>query len=67
MNWNEIEGRWSTVCGKVKETWGELTDDDLKQISGKKDQLVGKLQEKYGIAKEEASKKADAFADSISL
>ena len=45
MNWDQIEGNWKQVKGKAKEQWGKLTDDDLDVISGKRDQLVGKLQE----------------------
>ena len=54
MNWDQIEGKWKQLRGAAKEKWGKLTDDDLDYISGKRDQFVGKLQERYGIAKEEA-------------
>lgn len=63
MNWDQIEGRWTEVKGKARASWGELTDDELDQIGGKRDQLVGKLQHKYGLAKEEAERKADAWAE----
>jgi len=56
MNWNQVEGNWKQFTGKVKETWGKLTDDEIDQIAGKRDILIGKVQEKYGIAKEEAEK-----------
>ena len=56
MNWDIIEGNWNQTKGKVKEQWGKLTDDDLTKISGKRDQLAGKLQERYGIAKDEAER-----------
>jgi len=56
MNWNQAEGNWKQFTGKVKETWGKLTDDEIDQIAGKRDILLGKVQEKYGIAKEEAEK-----------
>ncbi len=56
MNWDQVAGTWKQFKGSVKEKWGKLTDDDLNVIAGKKDQLIGKLQEKYGIAKEEAEK-----------
>jgi len=62
MNWDQIEGKWKQAAGSVKEKWGKLTDDDLKVISGKKDQLVGKIQERYGIAKEEAQQQVDEFS-----
>ena len=54
MNWERIEGNWKQLKGKVIEQWGQLTDDDLDVIAGKREQLAGKLQERYGIAKDEA-------------
>jgi uncharacterized protein YjbJ (UPF0337 family) len=65
MNWDEIKGEWKQISGKVKAKWGKLTDDDLTQINGKKDQLVGKLQAYYGHNKEEAEKHLDAFIKSL--
>lgn len=59
MDKNELIGNWEMVKGKVKEKWAKLTDDDLQQIAGKKDQLVGKIEKLYGITKEEASKQID--------
>ena len=61
MNWDRIEGKWKQSAGAVKEKWGKLTDDDLTVIAGKKDQLVGKIQERYGIAKDAAEKQVDEF------
>jgi uncharacterized protein YjbJ (UPF0337 family) len=63
MNWDTIGGQWKQFKGKVKEKWGQLTDDDLNQISGKKDQLLGKLQERYGYGKEQAAKELDDFCN----
>lgn len=54
MNWDRVEGNWKQFTGKVKEQWGKLTDDDLTEIAGKRDQLVGRIQNRYGIAKDEA-------------
>ncbi len=54
MNWDQIEGKWKQMKGSVKQQWGKLTDDDLDVIAGNKDQLVGKIQERYGISKEKA-------------
>jgi uncharacterized protein YjbJ (UPF0337 family) len=54
MNWDQIQGNWKQATGKVKEQWGELTDDDLAAVNGRRDQLSGKLQERYGIAKDTA-------------
>jgi uncharacterized protein YjbJ (UPF0337 family) len=62
MNWDKIEGPWKQPAGKVKEKWGKLTDDDLTVINGKREQLVGKIQERYGIAKDEVEKQVDEFA-----
>jgi uncharacterized protein YjbJ (UPF0337 family) len=61
MNWDEIKGDWKQLSGKLKTQWGKLTDDDLTQIGGKKDELVGKLQKHYGHTKEEAEKHLDDF------
>ncbi len=61
MNSDQIEGNWKQFSGKVKEKWGKLTDDDLTQVAGKRDQLLGKIQERYGIKKEEAQKQLDEF------
>lgn len=61
MNWDIIEGKWTQLTGSVKEQWGKLTDDDLTEVAGKRDKLVGKVQEKYGWAKNEAEQKVDAF------
>ena len=63
MNWDQIEGIWKEMKGKARSSWGELTDDELDQIGGKKDQLIGKLQQKYGLEREEAERQADDWAD----
>jgi uncharacterized protein YjbJ (UPF0337 family) len=54
MDWNRVEGNWKQLKGKVKVQWGKLTDDDLDVIAGRRDQLAGKVQERYGIAKDKA-------------
>jgi len=56
MNWDRIAGNWKQAKGTVKQKWGQLTDDDLTTIGGKRDQLVGRVQERYGIAKDEAER-----------
>ncbi|MFG1173074.1 CsbD family protein [Erwiniaceae bacterium CAU 1747] len=56
MNNDEISGNWKQFKGKLKEQWGKLTDDDLTVVEGKRDQLVGKIQERYGYQKDEAEK-----------
>jgi uncharacterized protein YjbJ (UPF0337 family) len=65
MNWDLIEGKWKQMKGRLREKWGNLTDDDLEMIAGKRDQLIGRLQVRYGIAKNEAAKQVDEFADSL--
>lgn len=54
MNWDRIEGNWKQAKGKVKEQWGRLTDDHLNIIDGRRDRLLGQIQESYGIARDEA-------------
>ena len=56
MNKDEIGGNWKQCKGKAKEKWGKLTDDDMTVIEGKRDQLVGRIQERYGYAKDQAEK-----------
>jgi uncharacterized protein YjbJ (UPF0337 family) len=56
MNWDRIEGNWKQLKGNVKEQWGKLTDDQLDVIAGKREHLAGKIQETYGISKDEAEK-----------
>ena len=58
---DEVGGNWKQVKGKVKEQWGKLTDDDMTVIEGKRDQLVGKIQERYGYAKDQAEKEVDSW------
>jgi len=61
MNWDQIEGKWKQISGNFREKWGRLTDDDLTAINGRRDHLVGKIQERYGLAKEAAEKQVDEF------
>jgi uncharacterized protein YjbJ (UPF0337 family) len=65
MNWDQIKGNWKNFKGQIKERWGKLTDDDLTAIEGKRDQLAGKLQERYGYAKEQAERELDDFARAL--
>jgi uncharacterized protein YjbJ (UPF0337 family) len=58
---NRVAGAWHQLKGKVKEQWGKLTDDDLKQLEGHAEQLAGKLQERYGLARTEAERQAKEF------
>ena len=52
MNWDRIEGNWKQFKGNAKAKWGKLTDDELDVIAGKRDQLIGRIQEAYGLTKE---------------
>ncbi len=61
MNSDQLEGKWKQVKGQVREKWGQLTDDDIQVIAGRRDQLIGRIQERYGIAKEQATKEVDTF------
>jgi len=61
MNSDQLQGNWKQLKGSVKQQWGKLTDDDLMYINGKTESLVGKLQERYGYAKEEAQRRADEW------
>ena len=65
MNWDQVEGKWKQIKGSVKQQWGKLTDDDLDMVAGSKDKFVGVLQERYGLAREEAQRRADDWANSL--
>jgi len=62
MNWDTLQGQWKQIKGQVKEKWGKLTNDDLDVIDGKKDQMVGLLQKKYGYAKDQAERELEEFS-----
>jgi len=66
MNWDRIQGNWKQATGKLKEQWGKLTDDDLEVVAGRRDQLVGKIQERYGLALGEAEKQMAAWQRRVS-
>ena len=61
MNWEQVEGSWKQIKGGVRAKWAKLTDDDVELISGKKDTLLGKLQERYGMLKEDAERHVDQW------
>jgi len=62
MNWDTIKGNWKQMTGEVKSQWGDLTDDDVQEAAGEREKLVGKVQERYGVAKDEAERQVDEFA-----
>ncbi|HEU5445467.1 MAG TPA: CsbD family protein [Pseudolabrys sp.] len=61
MNQEQASGNWKIFKGKVKEQWGKLTDDDFKVLEGNRDQLIGSVQKRYGIEKEEAERQVNEF------
>jgi len=67
VNWDQIEGNWKQVKGQIKQKWAKLTDDDLKLIDGKRIELVGRLQERHGITKEQAEKQIDEFVSGLRI
>ena len=64
MNWKRVEENWKDMKGKIKEKWGKLTDDDLTVINGKREQLEGRIQQRYGYAKDQAKKDVDDWYNS---
>lgn len=65
MNNDQIEGKWNQLKGSAKAKWGELTDNDLEEIEGNAEKLMGKLQERYGIEREEAKRRVEEWSRSI--
>jgi uncharacterized protein YjbJ (UPF0337 family) len=59
MNWDQIEGKWKQFKGSARQRWGEITDDDYERVAGKRDKMVGLVQEKYGKAKADAEREVD--------
>lgn len=65
MDWDRIEGNWKQFSGKIKEKWGQLTDDDVAKINGKREQLEGMIQQRYGYAKDKARDEVDRWANDL--
>lgn len=65
MDWNRIEGNWKQLKGKIKAKWGDLTDDDLDVINGRREELLGKIQKAYGVGKDEAERQIRDFESSL--
>lgn len=65
MNWDRVEGNWKQFSGKVKEKWGNLTNDDVAMLNGKRDQLEGRLQERYGYSKDKAKTEIDSWLSGL--
>ncbi len=65
MNWDQIEGNWKQFTGQIKQKWAKLTDDDLQLINGKRIELLGKIQERHGITKQQAETQLDSFTSAL--
>ncbi|HET8941297.1 MAG TPA: CsbD family protein [Rudaea sp.] len=65
MNQDRIKGQWKQLSGKIKANWGKLTDDDLQQAEGNAEYLAGKVQERYGVARDNAEKQVREFQDRL--
>jgi len=65
MNWDQIEGKWTEYKGKARQAWGDLTEDDLAEVKGSREELAGKIQYRYGKTKEEAEKEVDEWLNSL--
>ena len=64
MNWDRIQGNWKQMKGALRSKWGKLTDDEFEQLAGHKDKLVGKIQERYGVQKDEAERQVNVWEKS---
>lgn len=65
MNWDQIAGKWKQMQGAVRQKWAKLTDDDLEFIAGSRDRFTGRLQERYGLAREDAERQLDEWQASV--
>ena len=65
MNWDQIQGNWKQFMGRARQQWGKLTDDDLQLAKGHRDELVGRIQERYGIARDEAERQVREWETSL--
>ena len=67
MNWDQVQGQWNQIKGEVRSKWAKLTDDDVAHVGGKKDRLVGKLQERYGVMKDDAERQIDEWIEKLAV
>ena len=65
MNWDQLESKWTEFAGSARAHWSKLTDEDWQKITGKKEHLIGLIQERYGISKEEAERQVVAWSDAL--
>jgi uncharacterized protein YjbJ (UPF0337 family) len=65
MNWDQVEGNWKQLKGKARQKWGQLTDDELDRVSGRREELVGLIQERYGKARDQAEREVNEWRDRL--
>lgn len=65
MKWDQLESQWKELAGSARAHWPKLTDDDWQQISGSRRQLIGRVQQRYGLAQGEAEQQVDQWADAL--
>ena len=65
MNWDQIKGNWKQFSGQAKQQWGKLTDDDITRMHGEREELVGRVQERYGIARDEADRQVKQWESGL--
>jgi uncharacterized protein YjbJ (UPF0337 family) len=65
MNWDRIQGEWTKISSQVKSQWAKLTEDDLKAVGAKKDALVGAIQQRYGVLRDEAERQVDDWMNKL--
>jgi uncharacterized protein YjbJ (UPF0337 family) len=65
MNWDQVQGNWRQWTGQLQQKWGKLTDDDVAKAAGRREELAGLLQERYGFVKDQANKELDAFVREV--
>lgn len=65
MNWDQIEGNWKKMTGRARQKWSKLTDDDLERVQGNREELEGRIQERYGTTREEATREVDEWRRSL--
>ena len=61
MNWDQIEGNWKQFAGKARAKWGEITEDELQQTKGRREEMIGLVQERYGDSRAEAERQVDGW------
>ena len=65
MNWDRVEGNWMQFKGRARQQWGKLTDDDMELVKGKRTELAGRIQERYGVARDQAEREIDSWLKTV--